>query len=336
LADLSQRARDLAEVERVILARQFGLGDRFVRGFLDAHDRFADISIRQGRITATARAMTLALNAAAFLALVASAALFASPEGVNLTGLLAALFVLGQTLAAVGQLGALAGRGAEAATAGKRLRTYWDEPSAADRSTDGSADSANISSDSDSEIECVIARDLSFAYAGAEPTLRGIDLELNRGQIAALTAATGAGKSTLGLVLCGILQPSSGEVRMNSPTGPRPATLEPGLAMYVSTKPILIAGSIRDNLFGGDPDDPRVRGILRELRIAGRAADPDTPIIGPSGTGVSSGQGQLIQLARAVLRDPAFIIFDEATSSLDMATERRVQESLMAWCRKRT
>ena len=81
------------------------------------------------------------------------------------------------------------------------------------------------------------------------------------------------------------------------------------------------------------PDD--VAAFLAEVSAGALPADVDAPRVGPNGTGLSSGQSQLLALARAVLRDPDVLVLDEATSALDMETEREVQRRLVPWLAER-
>ena len=360
VAALSQAARDVVEVERVMLVRQFGLGDRFVAAFGAAHDALHEVALRQGRLSAAIRACMSVLNAVAFLGLVIVGGGFVASGRVEPGVLLAALFVVGQLLAAVIAMGDLAGRAAEAATAGRRLGVYWD----AETGASGKADAADAPAGNalgggpvpspraasalpPARVAGLVARGLSFGYGARRPVFEGVDVSLERGELAALTAATGAGKSTFARVLCGLLPARTGAVDalLEGPSPADPAHRAPvgalpaGSVLYLGAHPILLPGSIEDNLLlGGEPaaHPDELAAIAEALARDGVALDWTRPTVDPSGGGLSSGQGQLVQLARAIARDPAVVVFDEATSSLDMATEGRVQSALLDWCRRRT
>ena len=336
LAAVSQRARDVVEVERVVVARQFGLRDLFVRQFVAAHERFAEVAARQGRVTADLRASVSSLGALVFLAVVLVGGVLVLRDALSVGSLVAVLFVLGQLLAAVAALGDYAGRLAETATAGRRLMAFWDDPAPAPplpprRPGD--------------RVAAVVAEGIGFGYAGGPAVVAGVDVVLSRGRLAALTAATGAGKSTLALLLTGVLGPAEGSVRVRTEDGNAtpPARLHAGRVLYVGSKPVLVPGSVLDNLLlEADTDHPTAPPDLAEVTrfvasvTAGALPFPvDAPVVGPNGTGLSSGQAQLVQLARAVRRDPDVIVFDEATSALDMETEATVQRALLGWCRQR-
>ena len=201
--------------------------------------------------------------------------------------------------------------------------------------------------DAAAAVHAVEAAGVSFGYRPDVPVLEDVSLRIERGRIAALTAETGAGKSTFAQVLTGLLSPQAGAVTADG----RPTdTLPAGSVLYLRPKPILLTGSVRDDLLleaagggggggggvaGGDADAPELAAIRDALRRDGTPIDWDDDVVDAGGGGLSSGQGQLVQLARAVCRDPAVVVFDEATSSLDMETERGVQAALTDWCRRR-
>ncbi len=342
LSAVSQRGRDVVEVERVIVARQFGLGDLFVRRFLGAHREFAETARAQGVITASMRATISSLGALVLLAVVLTGGLLVVQSGLQIGSLVAILFVLGQLLAAVAALGDYAAGLAETATAGRRLMAFWDNPHATAPLPERRPEDI---------ITAVQAVDLGFAYSGEPPTLAEVNLRLERGRPAALTAATGAGKSTLAMLLAGVLTPSTGHVDIlgGAEQVRSTADIHPGRILYVGSKPVLVAGSVLDNLLldsdptsnfdstaeHSDADLAEISDFVHQVTGGMLPFAVDEDVVGPNGTGLSSGQAQLVQLARAIHRNPDVIILDEATSSLDIATERVVQERLLDWCRQR-
>ncbi|MEJ5915136.1 ABC transporter ATP-binding protein [Pseudokineococcus sp. 1T1Z-3] len=328
LARLSGRARDVVEVERVVLARQFGLGDLPVRQMMAAHEEYADVAVRQGRLTALVQALLLGLNSLSFVAVVGAGAVLVAGGDLGVGGLVAVVFVVGQLLLAVTRLGETSSRAAETATSGRRIAAYWDAdaPPAPPREL-GSA-----------RVEAVRARGLAFGWASGQ-LLADVDLDLERGRTTALTAATGAGKSTLAMLLTGLLPARAGTVSHDVDGEPlTPAELPAGRVLYVGARPVLVEGSLRDNLLLDDDaevDDDVLRRAVAHITAGALPFDVDDVVVGPHGTGLSSGQGQLVQLVRAVWRDPDVLVLDEATSALDMATEERVQAGLLSWCSRR-
>ncbi len=330
LAAVSQRARDVVEVERVVVARQFGLRDLFVRQFLTAHEAFIKVAHAQGRVTASVRASITSLGSIAFLAVVLVGSVLVAREGLAVGSLVAVLFILGQLVAALAALGDYAGRLAETATAGTRLLAFWDDPA---------PEPPPVPRHDDDRVLALTASGVGFGYAGGPPVLAGVDVTLRHGRLGALTAATGAGKSTLALLLTGVLHPDTGAVLATDGTGASlsPERLHAGRVLHVPAKPVLVPGSILDNLLLDDEafDVDEIAGFVHWVTAGALTHPVDEPVIGPNGTGLSSGQAQLMQLARAVHRDPDVLVLDEATSALDMETEARVQRALLDWCAER-
>jgi ATP-binding cassette subfamily B protein len=177
-------------------------------------------------------------------------------------------------------------------------------------------------------------RDVGFGYGCRSNVLEGINLRIPAGQTVAIVGASGSGKSTLLKLLMGFYQPTAGRVLIDSVDlrDVRLDSLRSRIGL-VSQDPFIFNGSVRDNIALGRP------GATPEaVRAAARAAGLDEflaslperydTIIGERGANLSGGQRQRLAIARALLRDPDLLIFDEATSHLDTATERAIQESL--------
>jgi subfamily B ATP-binding cassette protein MsbA len=180
-----------------------------------------------------------------------------------------------------------------------------------------------------------------FSYSDA-PVLRGIDLEIPRGQIVALVGPSGAGKTTLVNLLPRFFDPTDGHVRIDG-LDVRELTLRSLRAQIgiVTQETVLFDDTIRNNIAYGRADVP-----LEEVREAARAAYADdfvsaqprgydTPI-GELGTRLSGGQRQRLAIARAILKDAPILILDEATSHLDSESESLVQEALKNLMKDRT
>jgi ABC-type multidrug transport system fused ATPase/permease subunit len=177
-------------------------------------------------------------------------------------------------------------------------------------------------------------RDVSFGYRADAPVLQGFDLAVPAGQTVALLGETGAGKSTIARLLARFYDPVDGDVLVDGVSLRELA--EPDLrraVAMVTQESFLFTGSVADNIAFGRPDATR-----EEVEAAGRAVGVDVVVrrlpdgwdstVGKNGAKLSAGQRQLIALARAVLADPAVLILDEASSSLDAPTERLVQRAL--------
>ncbi len=182
---------------------------------------------------------------------------------------------------------------------------------------------------------------IGHAYDG-RPALQGIDLVVPAGATVALVGGTGGGKSTLLKILLGFLAPTQGRVRLD---GADLATLDPAAVRraigYVAQEPFLTDGTVAENIAYGErvPDPDRVEAAAR----AAEAHDFITAMprgyaspVGERGANLSGGQRQRIALARALYRDPAILVLDEATSAVDNETEAAIQHSLATAARGRT
>ncbi|MFF7405053.1 ABC transporter ATP-binding protein [Streptomyces murinus] len=181
-----------------------------------------------------------------------------------------------------------------------------------------------------------------FAYRTGGEVLPRFDLTLPAGQTVAVVGSTGAGKSTLAKLLARFYDPSEGRVLLDGvdlrdlPT----AELRRGVVM-VTQEAFLFSGTVADNIAIGRPDASRAE-IERAAKVIGAhefiSALPDgyDTDVRKRGGRISAGQRQLVAFARALLADPAVLILDEATSSLDIPGERAVQRAMSTVLRGRT
>jgi ATP-binding cassette subfamily B protein len=182
-----------------------------------------------------------------------------------------------------------------------------------------------------------------FHYPGAtNEALSGIDLDIAPGESVALVGETGAGKSTVLKLLARFYDPTKGRILVD---GHRLVDLDLGAYRrqlgYVPQEAFLFSGTVRDNIAYGRPEasDTEVEAAARAVGahpfIAGLPGGYLHPVT-ERGRSLSSGQRQLIALARARLVDPAILLLDEATSTLDLASEARVTRAMGAVARGRT
>jgi len=177
--------------------------------------------------------------------------------------------------------------------------------------------------------------DVSFRYDESAPLLEGISFSLPPGQTVAVVGASGAGKTTLLNLLMRFYEPTKGRVLLDGidiSALPR-AELRCRMGL-VTQDPWLFEGTVADNIAYGARGGASRESVVRAAQAA--RADhfvrtlPDgyDTVIGESGLGLSSGEKQLITIARAFLAGPAVLVLDEATSSLDARTEFLVREAL--------
>jgi ATP-binding cassette, subfamily B, bacterial len=185
--------------------------------------------------------------------------------------------------------------------------------------------------------------DLVFRYAPAgENVLSGVDLTIAPGERLALVGPTGAGKSTLAKLIARMYDPVEGTVRFGG-VDLRDATLRSlrERIVVVPQEGFLFHGTIRDNVRLVRPDAPEseVHRALDALGLRERFEDLEDGLdteVNERGSRLSAGEKQLVSLARAALVDPAVLVLDEATSSLDPGTEQLVERALEVLMEGRT
>jgi ABC-type multidrug transport system fused ATPase/permease subunit len=177
-----------------------------------------------------------------------------------------------------------------------------------------------------------------FGYSSAEgdgpEVLHGVDLHVPAGSTLALVGPTGAGKSTVAKLIARFYDPRAGTVSLDGIDLRQVRLADLRHAMgYVPQEGFLFSGSVADNIGFGRPEASRAeieaaaRAVGAEPVIAGLPHGFDTEV-GERGVLVSAGERQLVAFARAWIADPALLVLDEATSSLDVVTEAQVQQAL--------
>ncbi len=184
--------------------------------------------------------------------------------------------------------------------------------------------------------------DVRFAYADGQPVLRGLDLHVPAGETHAVVGLTGAGKSTIVKLLLRFYDPTGGHVRVDGVDVRDLAFTElRGVTGFVSQDVFLFDGTVAENIAYGRPGASQ-ETIAEAARLAEvtefveRLPEGFATTVGERGQKLSGGQRQRLSIARAILRDPAILILDEATSSVDNETEAAIQRSLEIVSRGRT
>jgi ABC-type multidrug transport system fused ATPase/permease subunit len=183
---------------------------------------------------------------------------------------------------------------------------------------------------------------VGFGYRADRPVLPELDLEIPAGQTVALVGVTGAGKTTIAKLISRFYDPTAGVVRLDGVDLRDVADSELREAVVMITQDgFLFSGSVADNIgfgrLGADRDEieAAARAVGAHRFIAALPEGYDTDVRKRGGR-LSAGQRQLVAFARAFLADPAVLILDEATSSLDVPTERAVQRALRTVLAERT
>jgi len=185
-------------------------------------------------------------------------------------------------------------------------------------------------------------KNVTFRYKSGEEVLHDFDLTVEPGQNIALVGETGAGKSTIVNLVCRFYEPSEGEVCIDG-TDYRQRSqlwLQSSLG-YVLQSPHLFSGSVADNLRFAKPDATdeelhrAAQMVHAEEFILNLPNGYDTQV-GEGGGKLSTGQKQLLSLARVLLADPKIFVLDEATSSIDTETEALIQDAIQTVLAGRT
>jgi ATP-binding cassette subfamily B protein len=186
----------------------------------------------------------------------------------------------------------------------------------------------------DARIHSIEFRDVGFAYKAGQTVLREFNLRVKPGESIALVGPTGGGKTTIVGLACRFYEPTSGQILINGMDYRQRSLkwLQSNLGMVLQ-QPHLFSGTVRENIRYG-----RLSATDEEIVQAAKLTDAHDFIeamkdgyntsVGEGGNQLSTGQKQLVALARAIIADPQIFVMDEATSSVDTLAERAIQVAI--------
>ena len=185
-------------------------------------------------------------------------------------------------------------------------------------------------------------KDVEFGYDKSKPVLKGVNLTVEPGEMVGLVGKSGAGKTTMINLVCRFFEVDNGVLEIDS-IDIKKIRLEDlrGKIGIVLQESFLFNGSIMENIAYAKPE-ATFEEIMEAAKIANAhhfiLAKPDgyDTIVGERGNKLSGGEKQRISIARAILHDPQILILDEATSSVDIETEKQIQEAISRLVKGRT
>ncbi len=185
-------------------------------------------------------------------------------------------------------------------------------------------------------------RDVGFKYKEGEEVLRDFNLTIEPGESIALVGETGSGKSTIVNLACRFYEPTEGHILIDGKDyRDRSILWHESHLGYVLQQPHLFSGTIKENIRYGrldatDDDIRHAAEMVNADHFISRMEKGYDSEVGEGGNLLSTGEKQLVSFARAIIADPVFFVFDEATSSVDTETERLIQDAVQTVLKGRT
>ena len=328
----SQASENIAAIRQI---KTFGLEDGFYNKFADTLSRFVKIVVKFKIIKALPLSVGEILFASVFVLGLIYLQYILNYEFINIIPLLGLFIVVAQRL-----------RGNLTQLVTQRMQIYSMLPSLRLVDTLVKNKSEEIRYQKGETIsrinDDILIKDLSFSYNGLAPVFSGLNITIPLGKMTALVGRSGSGKSTLADLILGLYTPQKGAILVNGreleQINLRSWQQRIG---FVSQDTFVFNTTIAENIAIGKLDATEEESY-NAAKLAGahdfimQLPEQYETVVGDRGLKLSGGQRQRIAIARALIRDPDLLIFDEATSSLDTETEKAVQESIEELSKNKT
>ncbi|EFW23690.1 ABC transporter ATP-binding protein/permease [Solobacterium moorei] len=190
--------------------------------------------------------------------------------------------------------------------------------------------------------DSIVLEDVSFSYEDRKEVLHHVNIKIEKSKITALVGLSGCGKSTVASMLMKFIYPSSGAVYLNGKDYACMNRKEIGEYIVMVPQTVnLFSDTIRNNLLLANPSatDEKLWQVLKEVSLdkhIRRMSEGLDTMVSESGSNLSGGQKQMMGIARALLTDAEYIIFDEATSAVDPESEKIIWQCIEKLSKKRT
>ncbi|QQS57967.1 MAG: type I secretion system permease/ATPase [Alphaproteobacteria bacterium] len=315
--------------------RMFGAGGARLRRWHDVSERSANSTKRnQSVMNAAANISNLVMTLVNIF--VVFFGVYAIQAGdLSVGGLIAVTILAGRAIAPVTGVAAVVSRLRQSRDVLKMIDSIFSVPVEGDRA-------ANISAKGPFTGRMEL-QNVSYKYKGQSlAAVQGINLNISAGEKIGLIGQTGAGKSTLAFLLAGLIHPQTGTILYDGFAHDTILSAELRRSIgYVPQKSFFFSGTIRDNILMGAEDltehdfaqAAELSGLNMYIHQTGQGFDTE---IGEGGIRLSGGQQQAIALARAMIRDPSILIFDEPTTGMDNLLEQQIHQNLKTYLRNKT
>lgn len=316
-----------------------GSGRLMRKRFEDATRLQSDLGMKNRTLSQFAINSAASIQQLATVGIIFYGVFLIHEKRITMGAMIAAVILAGRALAPLTQLASAMSRANAARQAYRSIDALMQDQSAA-AVTDTAAGQRLSRPHLRGEIEL---KNVSYSFPGAtQPIIRNLSLKIPEGQHVAILGRMGSGKTTLARLICGLIQPTEGSILIDGVDLRQidRSDLRRNVGVMLQ-ETWLFSGTLRENIQMGyfEYDDAH---ILRTAQLAGVddfvAGHPqgyDMPIR-ERGEGLSGGQRQSINLARALLHSPSLVVMDEPTSSLDSASEKVLLDRLRGWLSGRT